>query len=113
MDIGLVFVICKKLKSLPGAFSTFRPRGSILFLPQQATAFISRGAMQMRETSTSEGGNYPPNFASGSEFYKNSLGFVYMPQSWDMLFYFPSEGRHTEDFSDARKIQRLRPGLNP
>ena len=28
-----------------------------------------------------------------------------MPQSW--------EGRHAEDFSDARKIQRLRPGLNP
>ena len=64
--------------------------------------------------------------------------FFYMPQSWDMghisllansnlrksvrifymlghgtFFYFPSEGRHTEDFPDARKIQRLRPGLNP
>jgi hypothetical protein len=38
-----------------------------------------------------------------------------MPQSWDMghIFYFPSEGQHTEDFLDARKIQRLRPGLNP
>ena len=40
-----------------------------------------------------------------------------MPQSWDMgqilrFFYFPSGGRHAEDFY-ARKIQRLRPGLNP
>ena len=33
--------------------------------------------------------------------------------TWDILFYFPSEGRHTENFPDARKIQRLRPGLNP
>jgi hypothetical protein len=41
--------------------------------------------------------------------------FIYMPQSWDMdrFFHFPSEGRHAEDFSDARKIQRVRPGLNP
>ena len=37
-----------------------------------------------------------------------------MPQSWDMgRNYFPSEGRHTEDFPDARKIQRFWPGLNP
>jgi hypothetical protein len=39
----------------------------------------------------------PPNFASGSEFYKNTAGIFYMPQSWDM-------GHITEDFSDARKI---------
>jgi hypothetical protein len=33
-----------------------------------------------------------------------------MPQSWDMghIIYLPSEGRHTVDFSDARKIQRTR-----
>ena len=36
-----------------------------------------------------------------------------MPQRWDIFFYFPSEEMHTEDFPDARKIQRLRPGLNP
>ena len=36
-----------------------------------------------------------------------------MPQSWDRFFHFPSEGRHAKDFSGARKIQRLRPGLNP
>ena len=31
---------------------------------------------------------------------------------WDRRLYFPSEGRRTEDFF-ARKIRRLRPGLNP
>jgi hypothetical protein len=38
-----------------------------------------------------------------------------MPQSWDMghIFYFPSEGRHAENFYRTGKIQRLRPGLNP
>jgi hypothetical protein len=25
----------------------------------------------------------------------------------------PSEGRHTEDFPKTKKIQQLRPGLNP
>jgi len=31
---------------------------------------------------------------------------------WDRRLYFPSEGRHAEDFF-ARKFRRLRPGLNP
>jgi hypothetical protein len=40
-------------------------------------------------------------------------GFFNIPQSCDMdrRFYFPSEGRHAKDFF-ARKIRRLRPGLN-
>ena len=32
--------------------------------------------------------------------------------TWDRRFYFPSEGRRAEDFF-ARKIRRLRQGLNP
>ena len=32
--------------------------------------------------------------------------------TWDRRLYFPSEGRRAEDFF-ARKIPRLRPGLNP
>jgi hypothetical protein len=38
-----------------------------------------------------------------------------MLQGWDMghIFYFPSEGRHAEDFYRTGKIQRLRPGSNP
>jgi hypothetical protein len=32
--------------------------------------------------------------------------------TWERRLYFPSEGRHAGDFF-ARKIRRLRPGLNP
>ena len=32
--------------------------------------------------------------------------------TWDRRLYFPSEGRRAQDFF-ARKIRRLRPGLNP
>ena len=55
------------------------------------------------------------NFASKSVIYENPLGSFTCRKAgtWDILFYFPSEGRHTEDFPDARKIQRLQPGLNP
>ena len=51
------------------------------------------------------------NFASRSVIYENPLGsFTYRKAgTWGILFYFPSEGRHTED---TRKIQRFRPGLN-
>jgi hypothetical protein len=57
----------------------------------------------------------PPNFASRSVIYKNPLGSFTCRKAgtWDILFYCPSEGRHTEDFSDDWKIQRLRLGLNP
>jgi hypothetical protein len=38
-----------------------------------------------------------------------------MPQSWDMgqILSLPFRRRACGGFSDARKIQRLRPGLNP
>ena len=54
------------------------------------------------------------NFASKSANHENSLRSFTCRKAgtWDILFYFPSEGRHTEDLPDARKIQRLRPGLN-
>jgi hypothetical protein len=73
--------------------------------------------MHMRETSTSEGGNYsfPPILPSEPQFPEKLMRFLKCCKAgtWDILFYFPSEGRHTEDLLDARKIQRLRPGLNP
>ena len=54
------------------------------------------------------------NFASKSVIHENSLVSFTCRKAGtcDILFYFPSEGRHTEDFPDVRKIQRLRPGLN-
>jgi hypothetical protein len=113
------FVIkVKKVKVALRGFSTRRPLGSIVFLPQQVPAFISRGAthhtdardlyQRRRELS-------PPDFASRSVIYKNPIGSFTCRKAgtWYILFYFLSEGRHTEDFPDARKIQWFRLGLNP
>ena len=33
--------------------------------------------------------------------------------TWDILFYFPSEGRHTEDFPDAQKNPMALAGFEP
>ena len=106
-----------KVKVALRGFSTMRPFGLLYSYPQQVPAFISRGAthhtdaqdlyQQRREL-------LPMNFASKSVIHERTR-FFYMPQNWDMghILLLPSEGRHTEDFPDARKIQRLRPGLNP
>jgi hypothetical protein len=71
--------------------------------------------IQMCETSTSEGGNYPLILPVGLYFARIPLGFFTCRKAgtWDILFYFPSEGRHTEDFLYLLKIQQLQPGLNP
>jgi hypothetical protein len=102
-----------KVKSLPGAFLTLRPREPIVFLPQQVPAFISRGATHHIDERDlyQRRRELPPSFASGSEFTRIPLGIFTCRKAgtWDILFYFPSEGRHTEDFSDAGRIQRLRP----
>ena len=100
-----------------GLFNTvaFRP---IVFLPQQVPSFISRGATHHRDARDLYQRRrelLPMNFASKSLIHENSLGSFTCRKAgtWDIFFYFLSEGRHTEDFPDARKIQRLRPGLNP
>jgi hypothetical protein len=38
----------------------------------------------MRETSTNEGGNYPPILPAGLNLQESRWDFFYMPQSWDM-----------------------------
>jgi hypothetical protein len=66
----------------------------------------------MRETSTSEGGNYLPQFCQRILILKISAVIFFTCRksgTWDILFYFPSEGRHTVGFSDAQKIQRFEP----
>ena len=62
----------------------------------------------------SEGWNYTRNFASTFVIHGGTR-FFYMPQSWGMgqILSLPLRRRHAEDFSDARKIQRLWLGLNP
>ena len=101
-----------------GAFSTLRPFGLLYSYPQQVPPFISRGATHhtdARDLYQRRRELLPMNFASKSVIHENSLGSFTCRKAGtgDILFYFPSEGRHTEDFPDARKIQRLRPGLNP
>jgi hypothetical protein len=60
------------------------------------------------------GEKQPTNFTWKPDFHIISRGSSTCRKSatWDRRIYFPSEGRHTEDFF-TWKIWRLRPGLNP
>ena len=103
--------------SLFGAFSTLRPFGLLYPCSQQVPAFISRGDTHhtdARDLYQRRRELLPLNFASKSVIHENSLSSFTCrkPETWDRFFYFPSGGRHGEDFY-VRKIQRLRPGLNP
>ena len=117
--VGLFLWNCKvKVKVALWGFSTLRPFGLLYSYPQQVPAFISRGATHhtdARDLYQRRRELLPMNFASKSVIHENSLGSFTCRKAgtWDIFFYFPPEGRHTEDFPDARKIQRLRPGLNP
>ena len=107
----------KVKRSLYGAFSTLRPFGLLYSYPQQVPAFISGGATHhtdARDLYQRRRELLPMNFASKSVIHKNPLGSFTCRKAgtWDILFYFPSKGRHTEDFPDTRKIEQLRPGLN-
>ena len=53
------------------------------------------------------------NFAESGDFTSLLGSFTCRKfTTWDRRLHFPSEGRRAEDFF-ARKIRRLRPGLNP
>ena len=99
-------------------FNTAAIFGLLYSYSQQVSAFISRGATHhtdARDLYQRRREILPINFASKFVIYGNLLGSFTCRKAgtWDRFFYFPSEGRHTEDFPDSRKIQRLRPGLNP
>ena len=72
---------------------------------------------QERETSANEGRNYYQGILLANPEFTKVLGSFTCRKAgtWDRFFHFPSEGRrrHAEDYSDTRKIQRLRPGSNP
>jgi hypothetical protein len=78
-------------------------------------SFITRGTPHhaARETSISEGRKLKIRILPAARNEPQLLGSFTCPQvgTWDRLFDFPSEGRHTEDFY-IRKIRQLRPGLN-
>jgi hypothetical protein len=110
----------KRLKvkvALRGLFNTstawvyciLTPTSSRIHLQRRHASYICARPLPTKA------GTISPNFASRAVIYKNPLGSFTCRKAgtWDILFYFRSEGRHTEDFPDARKIQRLRPGLNP
>ena len=108
----------KKVKVALWGFSTLRPFGLLYSYHQQVPAFISKGATHhtdARELYQRRRELVPMNFVSKSGIHENSLGSFTCrkTETWDIFFYFPSEGRHTEDFPATRKIQRLRLGLNP
>ena len=118
-DRDWLHLIQDKGKKGKGRFiGLFQHCGRSAYYPQQVPAFISRGATHhtdARDLYQRGRELLPMNFVGRSVIYENPLGsFTWLKAgTWDILFYFPSEGRYTEDFPDAQKIQRLRPGLNP
>jgi hypothetical protein len=60
------------------------------------------------------GEKWPVKFSQTIRLRRNFWGLLTCRKvaTWDIRLYFPSEGRHAEDFF-ARQIRRLRPGLNP
>ena len=109
----ILFCFSLRLKvALQGFFfntATVRP---IVFLPPTS----SRIHLQRRHASYRCARPLPAKAGtSRSVIYENPLGpfTCHKAGTWDILFYFPSEGSYTEDYPDVRKIQRFRPGLNP
>jgi hypothetical protein len=78
--------------------------------PQEAPSVCD--ASEPSSEGATMGKKWLRNFAESGDFHV-TFGFFYMPLSttWDRRLYFLSEVRYAEDFF-ARKIQRLRPGLN-
>ena len=104
-------------RRLVGLFQHFSRRLIVLLLPNEFlhSAPEAPRTTQARETSASEGRNYYQGIQlTNPEFTKVLGSFTYRKAgTWDRFFHFPSEWRHTEDYSDTRKIQRLWPGSNP
>jgi hypothetical protein len=85
--------------------------------PPRGRAPNSSGRM---ESSISEEGklrvrNGLLNFVLSFRLLRNRKRFLTCRKSTtrDLQFYFPSEGRHAEDFLRPKKIRRLRSGANP
>ena len=106
-----------KVKVASWGLSTLRPFGLLYSYPNKFPHSSPEAPriIQMRGTSTSEGGNYYQWILLANPYFTKVLDSFTCRKSgtWDRFFYFPSEGRYTEDFPEARKIQRLRSGLNP
>ena len=66
--------------------------------------------IQARETSVSEGRNCQQGIQIANPEFTKVLGSFTCRKdgTWDRFFHFRSEGRHAEDYSGTRKIQRVR-----
>ena len=88
----------------------------IVLLPKCVPSFISRGAAhtKRRERPLLTKERTIPGIQLAIRNLRKSLGSFTCRKAgtWDRFFYFPSGGRHAEDFY-VRKIQRLRLGLPP
>ena len=86
--------------------------GLLYSYSQQVPTFISRGTTHTdaRDLYQQRRELLPMNFASKFVIYRNLLGSFTCCKAgtWDRFFYFPSEGRHTEDFPDRFKPGRSR-----
>ena len=105
----------KKVKVVCGSYSTAALR-HIVLLPQWVPSFISRGAAHTKPRDRpllAKEGTIPGIYLAicNSSKLLSSLT-CRKARTWDRFFYFPYGGRHAENFY-VRKIQRLRPGLNP
>ena len=115
MPQATLWVTLAMLKAVCRSYSTAALR-HIVLLPEWFPSFISRSAAHTKRRERpllAKEGTIPRNLAR----IRNSrklLGSLTCRKSgtWDRFFYFPSGGRHVEDFY-VRKIQLLRPGLKP
>jgi hypothetical protein len=108
----------KKVKVALRGFSTRRPLGSVVFLPQQVPAFICRGATHhtdARDLYQRRRKLFPPDFASRSVIYKNPLRSFYMPQSWDIghIILLPLRRKAYWGFSGCSKNPMASAGFEP
>jgi hypothetical protein len=86
-------------------------RVSLVSARRAARTDIARDLWQRKGEIWAKNGQL--NLAYTCDFHGNFKDFFTCCKTatWDRRLYFPSEGRRAEDFF-ARKIRRLRPGLN-
>jgi hypothetical protein len=98
----------KKLKSLYGAFQYLDGLGLFYSYPNK----FPHSSPEARDLYQRRRELFPPIFASRSVIYKNPLGSFTCRKTgtWDMLFYFFSEGRHTDDFPASARFEPANSG---
>ena len=100
-----------KVKAVCGSYSTAALR-HIVLLPEWVPSFISRGAAHTKRRERpllAKEGTIPGIYLAIRNLHKSLDSFTCRKAgTWDRFFYFPSGGRHAEDFN-VRKIQRFEP----